>query len=352
LYRIREQDPIKQRAPVVAMLHLTVMLVYLSTLYILENNPLKSWKVEDHRDIPLMRRISQKMVVSLRTCFTIFYVLRTLVIYCQWKCTRNSSKFLKAMASEKIGILLFSALIVIANVIASVTFDGGNALFYPSLTWFCPSCVLTYSVLNSGFFAIIEVTALVTCAWILRHFPENFGVRKEAIGMAIVCFLCTSFSNILNPFGLGDLSTECSQTFPPYFISQFFFEYIRILSLAIMIYFFNRPHPMPLPTPTRLLSCFKIFMTNFLCVQAFIKFVEAKEDSTLVEQLQNYMLEQLQDRLPREASNPRPDSNGSIPRELREAFKEYRETKSFAYIKAKLVEYESVFHLRFRKVMY
>ena len=354
LYRTRNEHPIKQKAPTIALLHLSLMLLYLSFLYFLELNSLQSWKNTQPGDIPILRRFSQYLVVNLRISFTSCFILRTVVLYFQWKCTHKSWWISKALANQKKAILICFFGNTSFNIISSIfIFEGGFAMFYPSIIWYCPTVVRTYKLMNTGFFSILEIIALTGCFLVLRHFPSNFGVKKEAIAMCVVCICCTSIVNFLNPFNMG-VNANCNQSFPPYFTHQFFFEYIRLLSLVGTIFYFNRPLPMVPPPPTRMLDCFKVFMASPICVRAFTAFVQQRKCPILIKQFEEYMIEQI-------AKPPvstdyliarREYSTHTLPHELKEAFKVYRGTKSFQFVEKILREYESVFHLRYKMVLY
>lgn len=349
LYQTRDEHPIKQRAPLVAMFHLFLMFLYLTLLYILEWNSLKSWKVKSYYDISLMRRIIQKIVVFFRTSFASVYILRTVVIWCQWKCHRRSIRLTIWFANEKKAIFTYACLFVLGVVASILIGQDGSGMFYPSLNWFCPGRKRNYILVNLGFFSMTEIALLCTCFYLLRNFPSNFGVKKEALWMCATCFVCTLLTNILNPFNLGDSSHRCEDTFPPYFIPQFSFEYIRTLSLTLSIWYLNQPKPLVPPTPTRILTNFKVFTSNPLCVKAFAAYLPSLRCNRVTEEFEDYMREQLKET---DALITRGSSESGLPTALHNAFREYQKTKSFEFIKNCIEEYETVFHLRFKMVVY
>lgn len=350
LYTTRDEHPIKQRAPYVALFHLVITFLYISMLYILEWNSLKSWDAKTYSEVPLLRKLIQKLVVAFRISFATVYVLRTAVIWCQWKCHRKSGALVKWFANERNAILAYIGVIILNFPgFIFLGFDGGG-LFYPSLNWFCPERKSNYIFVNMGVFNMIEIVLLSGCFYIIRNFPDNFGVKKEALWIGATCFLCTLFSNILNPFKLGDNSHECKDNFPPYFIPQFFFEFLRTLSLTLTIWIMNQPKPLLPPTPTRLLTNFKVFTSNSLCVKAFAAFLPTLKCNRVTDEFEEFMRGQIEEC--QVALLSRGSSETGIPTALNNAFLEYQKTYSFEFIKQRLEEYETVFHLRFKMVVY
>lgn len=354
LYVIREEHPVKQRAPGVALFHLSLTFIYVMVLYILEWLPLQQWKADTPDQIPLFRKITQRFVAYLRASFVTVYLVRTLVIFCQWKCTFKSRKFTLFLAKESNAIWCYLG-ISLTFLIFGLVFDiNGIGLFYPSLNWYIPGQKENYIFLNLGLFSMVEITLLCGCYYLLRQFPNNFGVKKEAMWMCATCFVCTFLSNMLNPFDLGDRSHKCKKNFPPYFIPQFNFEFLRVLSLTLTLWIFNQPLPMIPPVPTRQLNDFRVFTSNPLCIKAFKEFIPMLHCNLVTEQFEEFMRLQLAGSIRVSSSNCEfrgSDPRKNIPTQLNNAFLCFQETHSFGFIKEQLEQYERVFHLRFKMMM-
>ena len=356
----RNEHPLKQRAPKLTIIHLAFILLYISVLYLLEWLPLNQWKnVNSPEDVPISRVICKQMVYFLRFTIPSVYYLKTLVIYLQWKVDHRSNSAMKYFAREWNSLKWYLGLLSVFFGIVLIIRPQASNLFYPSLNWYDPSEVASYKFSALGLTTIGEFLLISINIYILRNFPNAFGLKKEML-MVFCSFYITGGSSVmLNLFGLGDSRTQCLDYLPPYFTPQFLFEYLRTLAMAIFVMYFNRRLPMMLPTPTRMLFIFKIFISNTLCRDVFVAYLYSRESNNcdlVISQFEQYLRSEIERTSENElgiiSSNISSGSTGSsIPSELSECFSEYQETISFEKVKNTLEQYESIFHLRFKVIL-
>lgn len=345
----RKNDPLRQRAPIIAFAHMLSMFLYLSFLYLLELMSLRSWanpKIQGPADIPYMRQVSKAIVYYLRMSFGIVYTVRVGVIWCQWKCQRTSPKLMKIFTRESTTLAIVVPMALVAFVY--VVFLKGNvsALFYVSLNWYDISKQSGYKQSSIGVFRMFEMMLLAVLIYIMRNFPSNFGVKKEIITVFMVGFITTTLSTALIPLDLGDSSSKCQESFWPYFSAQFFFEYLRMVVLSLTIYFYNKPVKLVPPIHARALTDFRVFVTSEICYDTFKKYLVYRNVPEATRQLEDYIANEMRTQ---ETSNsslmfaPTP-----IGPDLNEVFMDFQDTNSFDHLTELFEEYEAVFHLRFK----
>lgn len=349
LFSNRKNDPLRQRAPLIAFAHMISMFAYLLFLYILELLPLQSWNSEDIKgplDIPYSRKFSKAVVYYLRMSYGIVYVVRVFVIYCQWKCTRNSNKLIKLFTKETttLAIVIPAALIAFVYVV----FLKGNvsALFYVSLNWYDQNHLNGYQQSSVGVFRMFETMVLAFLIYIMRNFPSNFGVKKEVITVFLIGFMTATFSTALIPLKLGDSSSKCSESWWPYFSAQFLFEYIRMVVLSLTIYFYNKPIKLIPPIHARALTDFRVFVTSEICFETFKKYLEYRNIPEASRQLEDYISKELE--LQQSQSTSMMFTPTVIGPDLNDVFQDFQDTNSFHHLTQLFEEYEAVFHLRFK----
>lgn len=345
----RKNDPLRQRAPIIAFAHMLSMFLYLAFLYMLELMSLRSWassKIVAPDDVPYTRKVSKAIVYYLRMSFGIVYTVRVGVIWCQWKCQRTSPKFMKIFTKESTTLAIVVPLALVAFVY--VVFLKGNvsALFYVSLNWYDGSKQSGYKQSSIGVFRMFEMVLLAVLIYIMRNFPSNFGVKKEIITVFMVGFITTTLSTALIPLDLGDSSSKCQESFWPYFSAQFFFEYLRMVVLSLTIYFYNKPIKLIPPIHARALTDFRVFITSEICYDTFKKYLVFRNTPDATRQLEDYLANEMRTQESTNSSlmySPTP-----IGPDLNEAFMDFQDTNSFHHLTELFEEYEAVFHLRFK----
>src|SRR3990167_6462832 len=297
LFSNRTNDPLRQRAPLIAFAHMMSMFAYLVFLYILELLSLQSWNAPDIQgpdDIPYTRKLSKAVVYYLRMSFGIVYAVRVFVIYCQWKCTRNSNKLIKLFTKETttLAIVIPAALVAFVYVV----FLKGNvsALFYVSLNWYDKNHLDGYQQSSVGVFRMFEMLVLAFLIYIMRNFPSNFGVKKEIITVFLIGFMTATISTDIIPLKLGDSSSKCSESWFPYFSAQFLFEYIRMVVLSFTIYLFNKPIKLVPPIHAGALADFRVFVRSEICFETFKKYLVHRNVPEATRQLEDYISKELE----------------------------------------------------------
>ncbi len=355
IYRNRSEHPIKQRTPKLTIVHLIVIFIYISILYFLEWSGLSSWKVNRINEIPISRYFAKTLVYALRACIPTAFALKPLVIYFQWKLQPTSPTYAKILASETNSIIIYFAGMLVLIIIGLLWGYQPIGLFYPSLNWFDPAHRFEYKYSSLGVYNIMEFLLILILLYLVRNFPDTFRVKME-ISMVFACFFVScNISSILNPLGLGDGSSRCDQTIPPYFTQQFLFEYIRTTAMAISIYFFNRVANTIPPIPTKQLHNFKIFISSEECRRVFLHYLHCMNRETAIDQFEEFMLSEIEknskNNQSKVSSGFSNSSSSGIPSALYDAFCDYQDTCSFEKLKSKLEEYEAIFHLRFKQVL-
>jgi hypothetical protein len=345
----RKNDPLRQRAPIIAFAHMMSMFAYLVFLYFLELLPLQSWAAQDitgPEDVPYSRKFSKAVIYYLRMSFGIVYTVRVMVIHCQWKCHRNSWKITKLFTKESTTLAIVLPMALIAFIY--VVFLKGNvsALFYASLNWYDSTKIIGYQQSSVGVFRMFEMILLASLIYIMRNFPSNFGVKKEIVTVFMIGFLTATVSSALIPLNLGDNTSKCDQSFWPYFSAQFAFEYIRMVVLTFSIYFCNRPTKLVPPIHARALTDFRVFVTSEICFDVFKKYLLYRNIPQASRQLEDYIANELRQKEQTNLSSIfAPTVIGPM---LNEVFMDFQETNSFYNLTQLFEEYEAVFHLRFK----
>lgn len=345
IYTFRKEHPIKQRAPWIAICHLASRFIYVALLYILEWMTLESWNTKTVEEMPFSRKIVKGLIYSIRFNFSIIYVFRVVVIYCQWKCQAHSSKILKFCAKERRMCLVMLVWLIICWIY--YIFAGGvsQLLNYESLNWYQAKDRFWYKILTLGGFQILESSLLAFTWYYIRDFPNSFGVKKEVRMVLLVTILRHTTMIALEPLGMAEFTTKCSKMHWFYFTPAFFYEYWQIFTLVAALYYYNKPKVMIPPTPSRMITNFKVFISNQVCVNAFVNFLEYKEDPILIKQFESMMLQMIEN-MTQSVSYASPD----IPENLYDAFIEYQQTKSFRNLRKLLQGYEAVYYQRFALV--
>ena len=355
IYRNRRDHPIKQRTPKLTMAHLSVIFFYISLLYYLEWSGLISWKVTRIEDIPISRIFAKTLVYALRGCISTAFALKPLVIYFQWKLHPASPTYAKILASETNSIIIYFAVML-------VLLSGGLlfgyqpiGLFYPSLNWYDPTHRFAYKYSSLGVYNIMEFLLILILLYLVRNFPDTFRVKIEITMVFASFFVTCNIASILNPLGLGDGSSSCDQTIPPYFTQQFLFEYIRTSAMVVFIYAYNRVANTIPPIPTKQLHNFKIFISSPECRKVFLYYLYSANKEAARQQFEEFMLSEIEknskNNQSKVSSGFSTKSSSGIPSELYDAFCDYQDTYSFEKLKVKLEEYEAIFHLRFKQVI-
>lgn len=355
IYRNRREHPIKQRTPKLTIVHLGVILIYISLLYYLEWSGLISWKVKRIEDIPISRLFAKTLVYALRSCIPTAFALKPLVIYFQWKLHSASPTYAKILASETNSIIIYFAVMLVLLSVGLLSGYQPIGLYYPSLNWFDPTRRFEYKYSSLGLYNIMEFLLILVLLYLVRNFPDTFRVKME-IGMVFASFFVTcNIASVLNPMGLGDGSSRCDQTIPPYFTQQFLFEYIRTCAMVVSIYTFNRVTYTIPPIPTKQLHNFKIFISSAECRKVFLYYLYSANQEAARAQFEDFMLSEIEksskNNQSKSSSGFSSSSSSGIPSELYDAFCDYQDTYSFEKLKAKLEEYEAIFHLRFKQVI-
>lgn len=355
IYRNRREHPIKQRTPKLTIVHLSLILTYISLLYYLEWSGLPSWKVTRKEDIPVSRLFAKVLVYALRSCIPTAFALKPLVIYFQWKLHPASPTSAKILASETNSIIIYFAVMLMLLIVGLLFGYQPIGLFYPSLNWFDPSRRFEYKYSSLGLYNITEFLLILTLLYLVRNFPDTFRVKMEVAMVFASFFVTCNLASVLNPLGFGDGSSSCDQTIPPYFTQQFLFEYIRTAAMVISIYAFNRVAYTIPPIPTKLLHNFKIFISSAECRKVFLYYLHSENREVAREQFEEFMLAEIEknssDNQSKISSGFSNSSSTGIPAELYDSFCDYQETYSFEKLKSKLEEYEAIFHLRFKLVL-
>lgn len=382
--RYRGEHPLKQRAPRIAILHMSVMLMYILILYSLELFKPNAWKgSHSFEDVSYIRRLAKSFVFVLRFSFIGVFCVRLLVIGCQWIRFKSKQRIFRILSNESMLIIAYIALIVAAPMLF-VLFDmNGSVIYYPSLVWYDPGKMANYKASSLGFLNIFELSLLVTIGYLMRDFPSNFGVKVEIIFVGLATFLGSTFSFYLHAFlfypgkGGDGIQSSCSRAFFPYFTPEFTLEIFRVSFLSFTIYWCNRPKLIMTPTPTRLLSTFKVFIVNRLCLRVFTNYLNELKDAKVSVQFEEFLREQIKLKSksgqlaesqiegvstprngkvdPPEIQSPmaiphiqkKNSRTNPIPSELYNAFCNFQETFAFDSLRKELESYEWVFHLKF-----
>lgn len=342
LNKQKNQHPNIQRAPNIGIFHLMLIFLLNLILYLVEITGYSyNWDTDAYgapitsaEQIPFSRKLIKVAVFTLNNTFYGCYEIRIIVIWCQWKVTEGSNRLHRFFTRERNGIKFISFMISMATIMGYL-FGLEYFNFYTSLSWFSPQHVLGYKLLHSWNLYLFEIALLIFMIFLMLNFPSNFKLKNELIVITSVSYVTTYVLLILKTFNIK--TNEGRYCYYPYISVGYIFQLIKSYATVLTVYYYSRPTILVPATPVKLLTNFKVFMSNELCSRTFFRYISEKHGKMLP-QLEKYMVGAIQNQSYSEEEYD----------ELNDKFIGFQDTWAFDKLRTAIGEYESVYYLKFK----
>lgn len=290
IYQNRRGIPIRQRAPLIAILLL--MLQFFNFLwelwfeFLIRYKYLSSWEgVKTEDGIPFTRKLCKFFLIFMRLSISYVTACRTFIIWCGWNRTGYKGGLLskvihffcderKAALSMTIGLFLWSG--------AFYGDVGYLANIENGLDWYCPWKTIGHVIWSTTTARIIEMFTCLISLNLIRNFPSGFNIKQELLFIGSMWFASDHYFELrLYKSELGRAECSIFEIRLPLIIIA-----ARTVLLSIAFLYFCQIRDVSPPAPS-MPSNFVEFIQIPQYRTAFLKFLKFRGQDHLLEVFHN-----------------------------------------------------------------